>query len=413
MEDVETVETPSGERPRLPPKARLTFTRTMPAVLPETVEHTLDAYEVELTHVSDGEPEVRIEEKKDGTNVRVIFGRALEDHLDEPVIAHTRKWVRVEEVENMIESVVDPHEHDITVIEGEFLPLSAFATSVYEIWKETLDFIDYHFRMMRRYTLNPNRKRVPRSWIGKLFDRLSKVRRHVRTLETVQRRLSDVKLADEEFERLVDEAEALLATAHSKDYVPKDAEEMLRDIVERMVNLREYEPEDVSPTYYVYQVDIWDGDVKITDPKTDQYELLADVVDGESIKPVPSTKAGFPKAKRLAVEILRNIEEEGGEGIVVKPEKETPGVPHARKVRTETYLRGMKLDSRLNVGGFKGGAEKAARNETRRALAAIETAYLYRALEALAEGNLTTASKVVEEAERTSESFSEWDDPTI
>ncbi len=413
MEETEIVETPSGERPRLPPEARLTFTRTMPAVLPETLEHTMDAYEVELTHVVGEDAELRIEEKKDGTNVRVVLGRALRDHVGEPIIAHTRKWVRVEEVEEMMATNVDPEEHEITVIEGEFLPLSAFATSVYEIWSETLDFIDYHFRLMRRYTLNPNRKRVPRSWIGKLFDRLSKVRRHVKTLETVQRRLKDVKLADERFEELVDTAEALLATAHSKDYVPKDAEDILRDIVERMVYLRDYEPKDIKPTYYVYQVDVWDGDIKITAPKTEQYELLADVIDGEKIKPVPSTKAGFPKVKRVAKEILDNIEKEGGEGIVVKPERETPGVPHARKVRTEEYLRGMKLDSRLRIGGFKGGAERAARNETRKALAAIETSYLYRSLDALAEGDLSAASRIVEEAEKTSNTFSDWDDPTI
>ncbi len=412
----EVVETPSGERPRIPKEARITFSRTMPAVLPETVEYTVRAYRVELEHVVDDGEEVglRIEEKKDGTNVRVVLGRALEDAVGEPVIAHTRSWVRVEEVEEFVESVIDPSEHFLTVVEGEFLPLSAFGTSVFRMWEETLDYMDYHVRLMSRYTLNPRRKRVPRSWIGKLFDRLSKLRRHVRTLETVQRRLPDVRLAeDERFQRLRDEIERLTSIAVEKDYVPEDAVEMLREVLRRMDELDAYEPEDSEPVYYVFAVDLFDGEVTIREPKTRQYELLSDLVDGESIKPVPTTLCDLGEAESVARELMERVEKNRLEGLVIKPEREVPGAPHARKVRARWYLEGMKLTSRLNLEGFTGAAERAARNETRRALAAIETAYLYRALRALSEGNLKRAARIVYEAERTVERMSEWDDPTV
>ncbi|WP_457620530.1 hypothetical protein [Methanopyrus sp.] len=414
MTDTETVETPSGERPVLPPKARLTFSRTMPAALPETVEHTVRLYVTELEHVDPDEPLLRVEEKKDGTNVRVILGRVLEDELGEPIIAHTRSWVRVEEVEEYVQSVLDPSEHSLTVIEGELLPLSLFGTSVFELWKETLDCIDYHVRLMSKYTLNPRRKRVPRAWIGKLFDRLSKVRRHVRTLYTVQRRLPDVKLADDdEFQRLHEEIERLTAIAHDKDYVPSDAVEMLREILRVMDDLAAYEPEGSEPTYYVYELDMYDGEITIQKPKVEQYDLLADVIDGDRIKPVPSTSCELGEAERVARELMNRVEDEELEGLVIKPEKEVPGVPHARKVRAEWYLRGMKLGSRLSLKGFAGAAEKYARNEMRHALAAIETSYLYRALESLADGDLKLASRIVKEVEEVTDRMSEWDDPTV
>ncbi|WP_457614745.1 hypothetical protein [Methanopyrus sp.] len=414
MTGTETVETPSGERPVLPPRARLTFSRTMPAALPETVEHTVKLYVTELEHVDPDEPLLRIEEKKDGTNVRVILGHVLEDKLGEPIIAHTRSWVRVKEVEEYVQSVLDPSEHSLTVIEGELLPLSLFGTSVFELWGETLDCIDYHVRLMSKYTLNPRRKRVPRAWIGKLFDRLSKVRRHVRTLYTIQRRLPDVKLADDdEFQRLHDEIERLTAIAHDKDYVPSDAVEMLREILSVMDDLAAYEPEESEPTYYVYELDMYDGEITIQEPKIKQYDLLADVIDGDRIKPVPSTLCELGEAERVARELMNRIEDEKLEGLVIKPEKEVPGVPHARKVRAEWYLRGMKLGSRLSLKGFVRAAEKYARNEMRRALAAIETSYLYRALEALENEDLRLASKIVREVEEVTDRMSEWDDPTV
>ncbi|WP_088335335.1 hypothetical protein [Methanopyrus sp. KOL6] len=413
MSDIETIETPSGERPLLPPKARLTFSRTMPATLPETVEYTVKLYTTELEHVSSNES-LRIEEKKDGTNVRVVLGRVLESELGEPVIAHTRSWVRVEEVEEYVQSVLDPSEHSLTIVEGELLPLSLFGISVFELWNETLDYIDYHVRLMSKYTLNPRRKRVPRAWLGKLFDRLSKVRRHVRTLYTIQRRLSDVKLTDDdEFQRLHGEIERLTAIAHDKDYVPADAVEILRDILSVLDDLAAYEPEDSEPVYYVYELDMYDGEITIQKPKTRQYELLSDIIDGDRIKPVPSTLCDLGEAEQVARKLMNRVEEEELEGIVIKPEKEVPGVPHARKVRAEWYLRGMKLDSRLSLKGFAKAAEKYARNEVRRALAAIETSYLYRALKALANGDLQRASRIVREAEEVTDRISEWDDPTV
>ncbi|WP_456477499.1 RNA ligase family protein [Methanopyrus sp.] len=276
--------------PKIPEDIRITATRTMTAARPEEPEPTL-----RLLRAFSRDRELVIEEKLDGTNVRVYLE-------GDRLLAHTRGWVNADEY--LRKFGIEPPWEDlrgefdrITILEGELLPYDLFSQE---------------------------------------SPRLHELAGRLETEVLFDGEPSDItaELVYLEGKRYECRPEPLFSRACELD--PD------HELIQRFLRENQTKPDfesavaegKLKPKICFYELDMLEGSVKITTPRTEQLRECRRL----STEPPRWRVVVDPDPEDLKKD-LNKLERNWREGLCVKPMVETDDKLHSVKLRCPWFLK--------------------------------------------------------------------------